>query len=277
VAPEPELLWAQPAPAWGTPTAGGPTGPVVGPVGQTSAFGPPQPTAAAGMPPWGAPASAPLRIWPMIVAAGVAVLILAGLVAGALVWHPWSDSAADRAPDAGAPFPAPSADGPTDPAPSAAAPTDPTPSTDAPTRPAPSGGTAQTRAWLAAANAYCRNTTDPELKKVRPLIATDPAGYFSEAAKINRRLDAFLRKDVPAPLRADVASITASWDELATLYEQAAKAGAGGDLTAADDLVARAMVSNEKGNLVARRIGLPDCADAGGLGGSGSAAPTITA
>lgn len=125
---------------------------------------------------------------------------------------------------------------------------------------------AATASWLSATNAYCRGTTDPALKKVSPLSDTDPATYLTRVAAINRQLDTLLRKNPPSGLRAQVEQVASDWDRMATLFDQAAEAVRRNDRTGAGQLVAQADVANRRGNDLATRIGLRDCAQAGAIG-----------
>jgi hypothetical protein len=197
-------------------------------------------------------------------AAVLALLLLAG--AAVAVRHAWSDrtsTTAANSPAVPAPTVAPDTGNP------GASPPD-APSTGAP--PAPSGSAPAdptSRSWLAATNAYCRNTTDPALKKAAPLAATDPATYFNRIAAINRELDNLLRKDPPSGLRVQTGQVASDWDRMATLFDQAATAVRQNNRSGAAQLIAQGEVANRLGNDQATQIGLRDCADAGGIGVTG--------
>lgn len=131
--------------------------------------------------------------------------------------------------------------------------------------------------WLAATNAYCRSTTDPQIKEASPLSATDLAAYLTRIAAINRDLNTVLRKDPPSSLRVQVERVASDWDRMTTLFDQAATALGRNDRAAAARLVAQGDAANQLGNELATRIGLQDCADAGAIGATASAsAPGIT-
>lgn len=240
-----------------------------------------------GQPPWAAswaPPSGPRHVPPgapaprstpppsrdrtaALVVGGLVLLLVVVLAVGLVVWRAWGDGAATVA----RPGPGPGSSAPADPSPRDA---DPTPS---PTG-APPTASREVRAYVDSANEYCRTTTDPRLKEVIPLYRTDPERFFRESAKITRDLDGFLRRGVPPGIADDVEEMTDRWDGLATSSQQAADALASGDPLAAAQHIEEASAANAAGNAVARRIGLPDCADAGGLGGAdqGTPGPTST-
>jgi hypothetical protein len=104
----------------------------------------------------------------------------------------------------------------------------------------------------------------------------DAITYFTRVAEINRQLDAHLRGSVPSALRPEVERIAAAWDQMASLYDQAAAAARKGDRSQALDYSGRAEEANQFGNDLAVKIGLRDCAAAGGIGvASGSPLASI--
>lgn len=278
--------WARPAafgappagPAYGTPPAGPaygapPAGPAYGtppgyPYGAAPAGGYPY---AGAQPAYGTP---PARSGP---SAGVVVaLAVAGVVAlvGVLAAVGAVFAAGNGDPEAAGPVvPGPSF---TEPSPDGGAgggqPTPRRTPTPAPRVPSPTS--AAGKAYVDQANAYCRSTTDPGLKAAAPLGQSDPAEYLRESAKVNRALDDHLRKDVPKELSSTVAQITKSWDRLSEYYEKAADAFEAGDAQAFQQHLGTAQDANELGNDLAKQIGMSDCADAGGLGGTGGGQPT---
>jgi hypothetical protein len=142
------------------------------------------------------------------------------------------------------------------------------------TSPDPAGAGAAdgaTSSWLAATNAYCRTTTDPAIKKASPLATTDLAAYFARVAAINREVDMVLRKDPPSGLRTQVEQVASNWDRMATFFDQAAAALRKNDRAGAKAAAAQGDAANQLGNDLASRIGLQDCAQAGGIGGPASA------
>jgi hypothetical protein len=235
------------------------------PYGQAT-YGPPPP-----VPP------SPGRKLPWIIGAVVVtvVLLLAGV--SVVAWHGLSagtSTTASGTPSAGAP----TAPGSTSPDTGTPGGSPGTPSGGA--TPGPTGPPdAATTSWLTATNAYCRNTTDPDLKRVAPLATADPATYFTRVAAINRQLDTLLRKNPPAGLRPQVEQVASAWDQMSSLMERAATAVGNNDRAGAAQLLAQADAANQHGNDLATGIGLQDCADAGGIGvttsPSGGGGPTI--
>ena len=259
-APRPPSPWASPDQAVAPAAPQQPPAPQ-----QAPAYGQPPygqaPFAPSAHPPYGAPTDYPAygppagqlpgrptgrpRMLPWILGAvaGVLVLVLTGV--GLAVWSPWSKTS----------DPIPARTSPSSPA-------DPSSSSE------PGGAAADpaNQSWLLATNAYCRGTTDPELKAASPLSKTDPATYFERNAAITRELDTLLRKNPPAGLRSQVEEIATHWDEMADLLDQAAAAIRDGDRTTATQLLDESDTANQLGNDLAKQIGLPDCADAGGIG-----------
>jgi hypothetical protein len=282
---------AQPAGPYGAPPAGPAYGtPPVGPAYGTPPVGPAYGAPAGGYPYGAAPTGGypyggaqPAYGTPpggrrgpstgVVIAVAVAVVVAVGAVLAGVA-ATFATSGDDR--EASAPVvPAPSF-GP----PSGGATGDPAPglsprATPAPAPRVPSPTSEAALAYVAKANAYCRTTTDPALKAAEPLSQTDPARYLRAAAKANRELDAELRKDVPRDLRSTVAQITKNWDALSEGYEKAAEAFEAGDAATFSQLLAQAQDANAVGNDLAQQIGMGDCADAGGLGGTnGGSSPT---
>ena len=263
-----------PVPPGAVPPAAFPPGPV--PAGSF----PPGPVSPGWVPPPGPAAPRPLRRFGWI-AGGAAVLLLAVLLAVLLAWRPWSGSPA-AAPIQASPAPtAPAAGGPSsgDTAPrsegapptSAAPPaTSGAPGASGPSA-APSGPAGE---WLAAQNAYCRNTVDPAIKAAAADPNSDAATFFTQMAAINRELDRRLRQAPPSSLKADVNRIADDWDKMAALDDQAAAAAQAGNRAEALRLANQGQVANQAGNDLAIKIGLPDCAAAGGIGDSNSPSPS---
>jgi hypothetical protein len=272
-------------PAYGQPAYGPPPAvPGQASLGEPSFGHPPygQPRygqAPYGQAPYGQPPSVPPssgRKLPWIIGAVAAavVLLLAGVSVAA--WHRLSagtNTTASGTPAAGTPT-----------TPGSTSPDTGTPrgspgATSGGTTPGPTGHTdAATTSWLAATNAYCRNTTDPDLKRAAPLATADPVTYFTRVAAINRQLDTLLRKNPPAGLRPQVEQIASAWDQMASLMDQAATAVRNNDRAGAARLLDQADTANQHGNDLASRIGLQDCADAGGIGvtaGPSGGGPTI--
>ena len=227
------------------------------------------------MPPPGPRAPRPLRRFGWI-AGGAAVL----LVALVLVWRPWSGNPV-AAPVQASPAPTAPAGGPssgdTAPQSGAAPPTSAAPpaTSGAPRASGPSavqGG--PVGEWLAAQNAYCRNTVDPAIKAAAADPNSDAATFFTQMAAINRELDRRLRQAPPSTLKADVNRIADDWDTMATLDDQAAAAAQAGNRAEALRLANQGQVANQAGNDLAIKIGLPDCAAAGGIGDSNSPSPS---
>ena len=201
----------------------------------------------AGVHPEGSAAPASRRpTW--IAGALAAVGVIALLAFAMMAWHPWS--AGPRA----------------DPAPVSPTPVSPTPGTSgtsgaSPSPVGPRGGIGE---WLVAVNSYCRSTVDPAIKAAA--LDPDVAAYFTRIASINRQLDARLRRSAPSSLQGDVEHLAGDWDRMAALYDQAAAAAAGGNRALALTLARQAEDANQAGNDLAVKIGLPDCASAGGIG-----------
>ncbi|WP_088314443.1 hypothetical protein [Kineosporia sp. R_H_3] len=296
--PAPPQTWPVQPPAWGTPPAS--PGPVADPAPPAQPAQPapppapewayaappsawqsaPPPAPPGQLPPWGAPVGAPqgpstARTVGIIL--GVTAALVVAVVAAALVlWRPWDGvtPVADPGPRPSitgeAPTPLPDPDGGATPAP---VPTEPA-------LPPQALESAAAKAYVKRANAYCRATTDPALKKAFAYADSDPERFLTEAARINRELDTYLRKDVPDEISDNVAGITKDWDTFAAEYEKGAKAYVAGDLETAGQRLAAGEAANRDGNAKARQIGLSDCADAGGLGGGpagGGASPGVTA
>jgi hypothetical protein len=288
--PPPPQTWPVQPPAWGTPPAApdpAPTAVAPPPAPEwvypaTPATGPyaPPPAPPGPVPPWGAPApapSGPSTGKTVAIILGVTAALVVAVVAAALsIWQPWDGGSSVAVPDPlpsitrDAPNPVPAPDGGATPAP---APTEPA-------LPKITLKTAAAKAYVEKANAFCRATTDPELKKAFAYADSDPERLFTEAARINRELGTYLRKNVPDEISGNVAGITKDWDTVATAYERGAKAYVAGDLESAGQELAAGEAANRDGNAKARQIGLSDCADAGGLGGGpagGGASPGVTA
>jgi len=171
------------------------------------------------------------------------------------------------------------------PSPSRVAPFDPgaTPDPGLPTDPAlptAPGGPPRTRApqsteaWAGPVNAYCR-VVDRQLKAVPQGKDKDAkVAYLKGTGAVIRAMNDKLRgMSVPPEHKADYDGMLAAWDQVPTGYDQQAAAVAAGDQTALEAAAARTEIANQRGNLLANRLGLPDCADAGGIP-DGSGSPT---
>ena len=62
--------------------------------------------------------------------------------------------------------------------------------------------------------------------------------------------------------------VASAWDQMASLMDQAATALRANDRTGAARLLDQSDAANQRGNDLANQIGLQDCADAGGIGGT---------
>lgn len=290
--PAPPQTWPVQPPAWGTPPAAPEpvTGQVPPPPAPEWAYpappsawqSAPPPAPPGQLPPWGAPVGAPqgpstARTVGIIL--GVTAALVVAVVAAALVlWRPWDGTT--QVADPG-PVPSVTGEAPTLPSdPDGGATPAPAPAPTEPALPPQALKSAAAKAYVKRANAFCRATTDPALKKAFAYADSDPERFLTEAARINRELDTYLRKDVPDEISDNVAGITKDWDTFASEYEKGAKAYVAGDLEAAGQRLTAGEAANRDGNAKARQIGLSDCADAGGLGGGpagGGASPGVTA
>lgn len=277
-AAQPEPTQPYPAqPAWGTPPSAPPSS-APQPYTVPEAYGqPPQygtaPQYGYGMPPDGSPP--PNRSAATAWVLGIVMALVAAVGIGGGGWYLLTQRSASSA------LPAASTSSevqeqPLDPS---QAP-DPSPAdpgmSAGPTGRAVPGPTAtgSVRAWLAASNAYCRKTLDPAVKRLLPLAEVDPVLFLTRFAAVNRQADAYLRKAPPSSLAADVKAMTGHWDDLAAHLDKAAVAFRAGDTDTAQQEWDLGQVANQKGNAIANRIGLPDCAEAGGIGVSKSPSPS---
>jgi len=259
------------APSYGTPSYGSPSygAPGYGAPGYGS-------TPGYGAPGYGPPAygatevlghgpSSPSRGGRIAAIVGSLVVVFALVVAGG-VWLLHDPNAGN---DSG--LPQPSRVAPFDPGatPDPGLPTDPAPSAPPRTR-APQS----TESWAAPVNAYCR-VADRQLKAVPQ--GKDKAArvaYLKGTGAVIRAMNDRLRgMSVPPEHKADYDGMLAAWDQVPTGYDQQAAAVTSGDQTALDAAVASTEAANERGNQLANRLGLPDCADAGGIP-DGSSSPT---
>jgi hypothetical protein len=249
------------------------------PYGQPPYGQPPYGQPPSGQPPYGQPPSVPPSsgrklFWIIGAVAAVMVLLLVGVSVAA--WQRLSagtNTTASGTPTAGTPT-APGSTSPDTGTPPGSPGATSGGATPGPTSPPDAASTS----WLTATNAYCRSTTDPDLKRVAPLATTDAATYFTRVAAINRQLDTFLRKNPPTGLRPQVEQVASAWDQMASLMDQAATALRGNDRTGAARLLDQSDTANQRGNDLANQIGLQDCADAGGIGvttGPSGGGPTI--
>jgi len=253
-------FWTQPSgqpPVWGSPN---PTTPLPYPSGAT-AYAPPAASPPAARPPQ-------RRGW---IAGAVAVVLVAVLLtvllAVLLIRRP-GPSGPVAAPVQGSPSASAAAPGSTSP-PQTQAPTPggPGASGRTPSAGVPSGSAGE---WLSAQNAYCRNTVDPAIKAAGADPNSDAAAFFTRMAAINRELDNRLRQATPSSVKTDVDEIAADWDRMATLYERAAAAVRSGNRAEALRDASQAQDANQAGNDLALKVGLADCANAGGIGDSPS-------
>ncbi len=123
------------------------------------------------------------------------------------------------------------------------------------------------QAWIRTTNAHCRSTVDPAYKAAAEQYReTDSIAYFTQMATITRDLNQVLGQGQPASLAAQVRQIIDAWGAMASEYEQMVQALEAQDVARAKEAYERSEGANARGNAVAKQIGLPDCADAGGIG-----------
>lgn len=129
-------------------------------------------------------------------------------------------------------------------------------------------GTPSTEAWAVRINSYCR-VVDLQLKAVPEPQSKSPVQRvlnLRATATILRTMNQRLRgMQVPAADRADYTAMMTAWDQVPIYYDQAAKAAGKNDEQAFRTALTRSQLENEKGNAIANRLGLTDCAGAGGL------------
>jgi uncharacterized protein (DUF885 family) len=126
-----------------------------------------------------------------------------------------------------------------------------------------------TSGWTVPINAYCRQV-DLQLKAVpRAQTATQVPITLRQTGSIVRAMNARLHgMTVPTDQKSDYDAMMAAWDRVPGAYDQAATAAANGNQSGMDSALAQSDQANEQGNAIANKLGLADCAGAGGLGGS---------
>jgi hypothetical protein len=144
--------------------------------------------------------------------------------------------------------------------------------------PGPSGlATSSGESWTVPVNAYCR-VMDRQLKAVpKPRTVVERVAVLHQDAAILRNMNSRLRgMPVPQEHRSDYDAMLTAWEQVPPGYENAATAATKGDQAGVDSALTRSEMANNRGNVIANRLGLSDCAGAGGLPEPGQSATSAT-
>lgn len=129
--------------------------------------------------------------------------------------------------------------------------------------PDPQPDTVTMPSWRAESNDYCRTVTDPQMKQAQSNSSTPD---LRQLAQIQRTSDKYLRGlEMPLSVRDDVRRMTQLWDQFADFLEIQANADDQGDTTLYNQAQTTGNDFNTAGNTTATRLGLDQCAGAGGL------------
>jgi hypothetical protein len=128
-------------------------------------------------------------------------------------------------------------------------------------------GTAQPGQWVTDTNTYCR-TVDLQLKQVGQAVTPDQVPVvLSSMVTILSAMNHHLQTvPVPAAQRADYRQMLTNWQTTVDDYATAVAAAKSGDTAGEQAALTAAGTANQQGNAAAVRLGLADCAGAGGLG-----------
>lgn len=129
--------------------------------------------------------------------------------------------------------------------------------------PDPQPDTVTMTSWRAESNDYCRTVTDPQMKQAQSNSSTPD---LRQMAQIQRTSDRYLRGlEMPLAVRNDVQQMTQLWDKFADFLEVQTDAFDQGDTAKYTQALTMGNDLNDAGNIIATRLGLDQCAGAGGL------------
>jgi hypothetical protein len=124
----------------------------------------------------------------------------------------------------------------------------------------------QPATWRAAANAYCRRM-DLRLKAAGEVdVYGDIPAVLPKRAALFREMDQHLR-DMRAPdtWTDAIDKMARDWDYTAGWWSAAVDDYAKGNVSEVDGDLDKAESANQAGNVIANKLGVTDCAGAGGL------------